>query len=233
MSWLKDVGNIFVAPSYTFNAIKNAGWKRSIAPFLILVILGAFSMGILQDLMQDVQYDKAIKNIEESTRIPDDQKSQFIETINDRMSNPQLWQILLGWLAGLLSYPIRVFITTLFVMIIGNTILGGSVKYGQLMIMTSYVYLISILEMIVKIPLMLSEWSIDIYTGLGLLGIGESGSFVNNFMAGFDLFGLWRIILLAIGMGIFYEKETKPFLWALLIYWVIQITLFAGLGMIF
>jgi len=196
MSWLKDAGNIFVAPSSTFNTIKNADWKRSIAPFIILILLGVI-------------------------------------IVNDRLANPKLWQVILGWSAGILSYPVRVFMMTLFVMIIGNTVLGGNVNYGKLMVMTAYVYVISILEMIVKIPLMLSKWSIEIYTGLGLLGFGESGSFINGFMAGFDLFGLWRIILLAIGMGILYENETKPFLWALLIYWVIQISVFAGLGMIF
>ena len=233
MSWLKDAGNIFVAPSSTFNTIKNADWKRSIAPFIILILLGVISMWLLQDLMQDVQYEKTIKSIEESTRIPDDQKDQYIEIVNDRLANPKLWQVILGWSAGILSYPVRVFMMTLFVMIIGNTVLGGNVNYGKLMVMTAYVYVISILEMVVKIPLMLSKWSIEIYTGLGLLGFGESGSFINGFMAGFDLFGLWRIILLAIGMGILYENETKPFLWALLIYWVIQISVFAGLGMIF
>jgi hypothetical protein len=233
MSWLKDVINIYFSPSATFEKIKDANWKQSIVPFVILILLGVVSVWLLQDLMQEVQFEEAVKRIEQNTRIPDEQKDQIMDDIRDRMADPAPWQVMLGWLAGSLSNPVRVFFMTLFVLIIGNTIMGGNAKYGQLLVMTAYVYMISILEMIVKIPLMLSKWSVEVYTGLGLLGIGESGSFINSFLAGFDLFGLWRIILLAMGMSFIYNKETKPFLWALLIYWVIQITVFAGLRIIF
>jgi hypothetical protein len=89
--------------------------------------------------------------------------------------------------------------------------------------------MLSILEMAVKTPLMLSKWSVDVYTGLGLLGIGEQGGFLHSFLTGFDIFALWRIILIAIGMGILYEKETKTFLWALLGYWILQISIIAGI----
>ena len=88
--------------------------------------------------------------------------------------------------------------------------------------------MIAILEAIVKIPLMLSKWSLEVYTGLGVLGIGEKGSFINSLLAGIDIFAIWRIVLIAIGMGIIYNKKTKSYIIAMLIAWFVLRLISAG-----
>lgn len=229
MSWLSNIVNVYLAPSKTFEAIKESSWKQSLVPFLVLVLLGLASMGFLQDLMQDVQYDETMKRIEESSRIPEEQKETVIARMQERFDNPSTLSKVTVWATVAISNPIRVLFMTVFVLLIGNTIFGGDLRYGRLLVMTSYVYMLSILELAVKTPLMLSKWSVEVYTGLGLLGIGEQGGFLHSFLAGFDIFALWRIILIAIGMGILYDKETKTFLGALLVYWILQIAVIAGL----
>ncbi len=233
MSWLSNIVNVFFAPSKTFEAIKGSGWKQSLVPLLVLVLLGLASMGFLQDLMQDVQYDETMKRIEESSRIPEEQKEAVIARMQERFDNPSTLSKVAVWGTVAISNPIRVLFMTVFVLLIGNTIFGGDLRYGRLLVMTSYVYMLSILELAVKTPLMLSKWSVEVYTGLGLLGIGEQGGFLHSFLAGFDIFALWRIILIAIGMGILYEKETKTFFWALLVFWVLQIAVTAGIRGVF
>jgi hypothetical protein len=229
MSWFGNIVNVYFAPSMTFEAIKDSTWKQGLVPLLVLVLLGLASMGFLQDLMKDIQYDETMKRIEESSRIPEEQKGAVIAQMQERFDNPSMVSKVVGWATVAISNPIRVLFMTVIVLLIGNTIFGGDVRYGRLLVMTSYVYMLSILEMAVKTPLMLSKWSVDVYTGLGLLGIGEQGGFLHSFLAGFDIFALWRIILIAIGMGILYEKETKTFLWALLGYWILQISIIAGI----
>ena len=66
--------------------------------------------------------------------------------------------------------------------------MGGSAKFGQLVNVSAWAYMIGILENIVKIPLMLSKWSLEVYTGLGVLDIGEKGTFINSFLNGIDIF---------------------------------------------
>ena len=90
--------------------------------------------------------------------------------------------------------------------------------------------MISILENIVKIPLMLSKWSLEVYTGLGVLGIGEKGSVINSLLAGIDIFAIWRIIIIAIGMGIIYNKKTQPYAVGMLIAWFVLKIIGAGLN---
>jgi hypothetical protein len=233
MSWLSNIVNVYFAPSKAFEAVKESSWKQALVPLLVLVLVGLASMVFLQDLMRDVQWDETVRRIEETSRIPEEQKEAVIAQVQERFDNPSTISTVIGWATVALSTPIRVLFMTVIVLLIGNTIFGGDVRYGRLLVMTSYVYMLSILELAVKTPLMLSKWSVEVYTGLGLLGIGERGEFLHGFLAGFDIFALWRIILIAIGMGILYEKETKTFVWALLVYWIVQIAVIAGIQGVF
>ena len=72
-----------------------------------------------------------------------------------------------------------------------------------------------------------------IFTGLGILGIGEQGEFLNSFFAGIDLFAFWRVFLVAVGIGILYNKSTKTALIAITLLWLFGLAIFAGLGSIF
>jgi hypothetical protein len=119
---------------------------------------------------------------------------------------------------------------TLIALLVGNTFMGGSAKYGQLLNITAWAFMINILETIVKIPLMLNKWTLEVYTGLGVLGIGEKGSFINSLLAGMDVFAIWRIILIAIGMGIIYNKKTQPYAVGMLIAWFVLKIIGAGLS---
>jgi len=110
---------------------------------------------------------------------------------------------------------------------------GEKTSYSQLLPYISYSYLVNVLETVIKIPLMLNKWSINVHTGLGLLNIGEDGTFINNFFAGMDLFAVWRIILIGIGLSIYFKKTAKPFIISISIYWILQLSISALLGSLF
>jgi hypothetical protein len=116
----------------------------------------------------------------------------------------------------------------LIALLLGNTFMGGSAKYNQLVNITAWAYMINILESLVKIPLMLNKWSLEVFTGLGVLGIGEKGSFINSLLAGIDIFAIWRVILIAIGMGIIYSKKSKQYLIVMLVAWFVLRLIGAG-----
>ena len=179
MSIISNIINTYIAPSKVFESVKDFEWKKALVPLLILVVLGVISYWVIQDLVAEVQYDAGLERIENSSRIPDDQKEEIIAKMESQMdSGPQK---LMAWVASGLGGPISVFFMALIALFVGNTFMGGSAKYGQLLNVTAWAFMINILESIVKIPLMLSKWSIEVYTGLGVLGIGEKGSFIQFF----------------------------------------------------
>ena len=217
MSILANVINSYTAPSKVFKAVKDFDWKKAIVPLLILAVLGVISYWVIQDLADDYGYEKAVSVIENMDRLTDEQKVEQIAKIEERMDGPQIS----SWISSGLGGPVTVFFMALIALLVGNTFMGGSAKYGQLLNVTAWVYMINILESLVKIPLMLNKWSLEVYTGLGVLGIGEKGSFINSLLAGIDIFAIWRIILIAIGMGIIYNKKTQPYAIGMLIAWFV------------
>ncbi len=229
MSILSNVINTYTAPDKVFKAVKDFNFKKALIPLLILAVVGVISFWTIQDLATEAGYDAAIERIESSSRIADDQKEEIIAKMDERMSGPNY----MGWIFSFLGNPISVFFMALVALIVGNTFMGGSAKYGQLVNITAWAYMVAILEAIVKIPLMLSKWSLEVYTGLGVLGIGEKGSFINSLFAGIDIFAIWRIVLIAIGMGIIYNKKTKPYIVAMIITWFVLRLIGAGFSSFF
>ena len=226
MSILANVINSYTAPSKVFEAVKDFDWKKAIVPLLILAVIGVLSFWAIQDLATEAGYDAAVERIQNNSRLSEEQKTEFYERIDDQMSGPQIT----GWIFSFLGNPITVFFMALIVLLVGNTFMGGSAKYGQILNITAWAYMINILESLVKIPLMLNKWSLEVYTGLGVLGIGEKGSFINSLLAGIDIFAIWRIILIAIGMGIIYNKKTQPYAVGMLIAWFVLKLIGAGLS---
>jgi hypothetical protein len=224
MSTLSNIINTYLAPAKVFEAVKDFNFKKALVPLLILAVVGVITYLPVQDLVAEFEYEKAVSYIENLDRLTDEQKVEQIEKIDERMSSPNY----MDWIFSFLGNPIVVFFMALVALIVGNTFMGGSAKYGQLVNITAWAYMISILENIVKIPLMLSKWSLEVYTGLGVLGIGEKGSFINSLFAGIDIFAIWRIVVIAIGMGIIYNKKTKPYMIAMLIAWFVLRLISAG-----
>lgn len=225
MSVIAKIINTFTTPGKVFEEVKDFEWKKALIPLLILAVVGVIAYLPIQNLSAEYGYDKTVNFLENSDRISDEAKAEAIQKAEESLDKPQVG----GYITAFIQTPIRVLFMALIALIIGNTFMGGGAKFGQMLNITAWAYMVNILESIIKVPLMLKKWTIEVYTGLGVLGIGEEGSFIYAFLNGFDLFAFWRIVLIAIGMGIIYSKKTKPYLIALLIFWVLMITVLAGI----
>ena len=234
MKYLALFINIFTDPIVSFQELKKINdWKTSFMPLIVLMFLGAVSLLLLKELYYDVQLEQSVKWIENSSQIPDDQKEDALKSVYESLENPRSFSILIMWLTNVFAGPLRIIMTTLIVLMIVKFFFGESTRYSNLLPYVSFSYLITVLETVIKIPLMINKWSIDVYTGLGLLDIGEKGTFINNLFAAMDLFSVWRIILIGIGLSVYYKKSAKPFIIAIFVYWLFQISIFAALGSLF
>ena len=202
MKYLALFINIFTDPIISFQELKKTNdWKTSFMPFIVLMVLGAVYYLLLHDLTPE-------QLTPHRSQIPD---AVFI-----------LIQLVI-----IIEGPLRILMTTLIVLLIVKLFFGESTSYSNLLPYVSFSYLVTVLESVIKIPLMLNKWSTEVYTGLGLLDIGEKGTFINNLFAAMDLFSVWRIILIGIGLSVYYKKSAKPFIIAIFIYWFVQINIFA------
>ena len=175
--------NTFTDPEYVFNELKEKNnWQTCAMPLVVLMVVGLISLVVLKDLYYDVQLEQSIEWIENSSQIPDEQKEEAVENVYESFENPGTVSLAIMWLSNILAGPLRVIFFTLIVLLIVKFFFGESANYSELLPYISYAYLVTVLETIVKTPLMLSKWSIEVYTGLGLLGIGEKGTFIYNLL---------------------------------------------------
>ncbi|NOZ74861.1 MAG: hypothetical protein GXO90_05710 [FCB group bacterium] len=241
MNLFSSIISLFIAPGEFFERFRDESELPDLPsqsslywpPVLVLALVGIVSMVFLKDLVRDVQFEQSVSRIENSSRIPEEKKEELMLDMKDRFDNPSTAITVITWGSSLLSLPVRAAFMALMALLIGNFIFGGQARFSTLFGLTAWSYFINIPELIVKIPLMLSKWSFEVYTGLGLLDIGESGSFIHTFLAGIDLFSLWRLILIAIGLGIVYRQGTGKYVGALLILWFLQLSITAGLSAAF
>ncbi|HPB01226.1 MAG TPA: hypothetical protein PLS75_07420, partial [Candidatus Marinimicrobia bacterium] len=89
--------------------------------------------------------------------------------------------------------------------------------------------LVDIIANAVKVPLMLSQQTVRIYTSPALF-LQDNSTFWFRFFANLDLFVLWKVILLGIGVGIITKVKTSKSIWTILICWIIYCLAVAGLG---
>ena len=234
MNFLVLFINTFTDPIVSFQEIKKKNnWKTSYMPLIVLMLLGAMGLLLLKDLYYDVQLEQSVKWIENSSQIPDDQKEDALKSIYESFENPKPFSMLIMWLTNIFAGPLRVIMMTLIVLMIIKVFFGLETNYLDLLPYVSYSYLVTVLETLIKVPLMLNKETIEVFTGLGLFEIGDKGTFINNLFAGMDLFSVWRIILIGIGLSVYYKKSAKPFIIAIFIYWLFQISIFAALGSLF
>ncbi len=231
---MNNLINVFLEPRDTFTSLQEQNnWKNAFLPIVIAAVVGFSSMAILGELLTEVQIEQTEKYIMGSSQIPDDQKEEILSESLENIMHPTSTMVFIGYVSSSLSTPVRIFMMSLIILLIGNFFFGGKSSYGTILVMTSYTYMIAVIESLIKIPLMVSQWRVDIHTGLGLLGLGEKGSFLYNFLVGMDLFAFWRVIVLAVGMSVLYRREVKPFMIALVIYWILQTTFFSFIGSLF
>lgn len=234
MILVKTILNVFLAPATAFSALKSSDSTRQRTwLLLILVLMGTANLFFLKDLFIDLQYDQTITRIENSERIPEEKKAEMLEDIQDRFENPSLMSKIIMWGSNAISFPLRVIFMSLIILLTGNFIFGGNQPFGSIVNLTALTYMVSIAELALKIPLMLSMETIEVHTGLGLLNIGEQGQFLYYFLAGIDFFAIWRLILLGLGAGILYNKKPGGFTAVLFGFWIVQLIISASLGVVF
>ena len=226
--------NTLTAPGETFDTIvKDYNWKNAMMPLSLIMGLAILSGIILSDQIADLQWEQIQESINNNANISEEQKQEILGSQYDRVYSKSGTSAVFTYVTMALSWPIRIVFWSLFTMLVGNLFLGGGAGFGRVFLVASFAYLPSALELIIKTPIQYITENLMIFTGLGVLGIGEQGEFLNTFLAGIDLFAFWRVYLMAIGFSFLYNKPTNSTLTILAGLWIFGLIIFAGMGAFF
>jgi hypothetical protein len=125
--------------------------------------------------------------------------------------------------AVLVFTPIILLIVSGILFAIFNAAMGGEASFKQLLAVVVHAGVISSLGQLFTAPLNLLRGAAGSATNLAvLLPMIDESSFLGRLLGTIDLFIVWYVIVLAIGLAVLYRRRTQP----------IAISLFAVYGVI-
>lgn len=215
--------NTFFEPKKVFESLKiKPTW---LIPFLIVTLLGIGSFYYTFPFIMAQQ----VERIQENEKIPEEQKELIIEKLTEK-DHPPLWQLALAPIGTLVSLVI----VAAVLFFVFNVLLGGDSAFRRIFSVYCYSSLIAIPAMIVKFPLIMMKENLNVQTSLALiLSVNEKDTFLYSVLSSFDIFTIWQVILVSMGLGVMYKYTTKKTFTAVLILWLIWILAKSGLSTLF
>ena len=219
MGFLTRIFGVFFEPKKVFSFLNNKpSWLFA---FLLILIIGAIIAEII--LPQSLLQQKEIfSNIPRFSSSP-----EMLEKMTEVTTGARISTIV----GEIIKTLIGLFLLTSLVYFFCNIILGGDSSYKRVLSVVTYTSFITVLGAILKTPLILAKNSADVQTSLALLM--PEGDFTKiRFMllSALDIFSIWQLILIAIGITVLYKFSMTKALVATIIGWLILVFLSIGLG---
>lgn len=222
MSAVGRIVGIYFSPRQTFEYLR--GKPKWLVPFILICLVAMISNFLARDIAINEQKERVLM----SDRIPEERKDEIIERIEGSAAGPQAY-------IQYAATPVVIFIIVVAVaalfLFFGNMLFGGQASFRQMLSMYAHAGVIALPAAIVKVPLMLSQQSLRVYTNLAiLLPADAEQTFLHRLLAKFDLFTVWEVILLIIGVSAVYRFSTGKASTIVLILWALWIVVSVTLG---
>ena len=184
---------VFYAPSETFEAVSE---QRSAADWLVPTFIVAAVIFFSTYLTSPIYVAEAMEQIREQT--PAEQPS--VEGTGDVIR-----------ISGLIAAPVMTFVMLFIgaaIYLLVGKLLGGLLGYGHCLALVAYTSLISILQHIVKTPLVLANETMNVQMGLGMFISEEARqSFGGHLLSLIDPFVVWMVVIAGLGLSIVGQIE--------------------------
>ncbi len=193
MSVVGRMLRVFYAPSETFEAVAE---QRSAADWLVPTIVVALAIFFSTYLTSPIYVAEAMEQMKQ--QMPAEQRGEMAGGDAIRIS---------GLIAAPVMTFVMLFIGAAIYLLVGK-LLGGLLGYGHCLALVAYTSLISILQHIVKTPLVLANETMNVQIGLGMFISEEARqSFGGHLLSLIDPFVVWMIVIAGLGLSIVGQIE--------------------------
>lgn len=192
MTFAAKIAGIFLDPHRTFVSLDKK--PDFLIPLIIIAVFATLFTYFAMPVISQFHMDEMMKRMAES-----DISAEQMQKITEA-----------GRTFGLVTPPIFVFIGAVIIsgllLFAGNIIIGGTQKFNKVLSIYSYSALIGVISYIVKLPLILSKNTLEVYTSPALFfPASTKDTMIFKIAALLDIFTIWQIIVISIGMGIIYK----------------------------
>lgn len=198
MNPLSRLINIFVAPQATMEAEKEKPmWY---IPLIIFLALTTVSAVMLKPVTVQLQHEKMVESMEKQG-MTQEQIDQALE----RVQNLSPLMIIAPQIVTQIFFFVIVAAVWSFV---GNVLIGSAVKFSQMLSITAYSWIVVVVGMLIKSPIILSKESINVHFSPAVL-LSDETTFLYKVLAQFDLFNIWCFFIVTIGMAVMTRRTAR------------------------
>ncbi len=185
----RGLAEVFYKPSAFFDQLKDHP-KVLIAYIVFAILLFGFFAATV-----DIIYEMQVNSPQFQAQMQGQEMTPQIEQI-------MKYQILIGGPVVVLLVPLIAAVLGLFW---GNFVFAGKARFKQLLSVMLYGEIINTVGMLVVLPMMLAKKSILVSLSLGVLAASQGpDSILYVALSKIDLFLIWEIIAIGIGLSIVY-----------------------------
>ncbi|MBN2010826.1 YIP1 family protein [candidate division KSB1 bacterium] len=201
MSVIQKIINVFVSPKQTFESIdRKPDW---VIPFVIILLVAIAFMILTMPVLGPIQMEKQRAKMEE--RGMSDQQIEQAMSIADK----PIMKII-GPVIGTITIIIIFLAISGIVMLVGNMSLGTKASFKKVFSAFTYTSLIGSLNQLLILPIMLNKNSAEVHFSLATFqSVDNADTLMYQFLKKIDLFAIWQIAVLGIGLAIIYRTTTK------------------------
>ncbi len=208
---------IFFSPRETMGVV--IARPRWLGMFLLTLLIGVGPMawfvttgpGRTATIDQNEKYMKVF-----SFAMSPEQMKEVQDQARDRIANVASWKLALqASLGALIFSPIVILVLAGLFYFVFKVIMGGEGRFKPVFAVVVYAGAITAVKSLLLAPLNYYRESLDSATSLGVLlgavtpGFDE-GSFIARLLGSIDLFTLWWVFVLAVGLAVLFKKKTAP-----------------------
>lgn len=206
--------------AYLFHDPRRA-WELPLRHSIWIVALVTLSISQLAQswLLRDLVFEQTRSNLERSERLPEEQREQILRSMEEAYDSPGgfVRQAVAGVAgAALVSYllPALVYLLGL------NFVLGARASFREIFAVTSFSHLILLVRDLIRIPLMLAKGSLYVFVSPAAFVDPENRTLV-WLLDRFDLFGLYRLLVVVLGLAIIARIAPKRALGPVVALWLL------------
>ncbi|MBN1540693.1 YIP1 family protein [candidate division KSB1 bacterium] len=220
MGILSRITNVFFSPAETFAAVRiRPAW---LIPMIFLVVVGALSSLVVQPIAMKEQTQRAVETMQDRG-MSQEQIDQAMEVMKTNPVARVMRHPAVGMIIALVVGPIALVIIAAVWLVVGKMMIGGQIVFPQTLGLVVYQSFIGLLGTCIKLPLVVVKQTVDIHFSIAAFldmdPKGFGGHFVYSLLSKIEIFSIWGIAVLAIGLAVLTQKPLNKVLpWVIAVY---------------
>ena len=217
---LARLAGVIFSPQATFaRIVARPRWVGALA--LVTLVTCALTFGLLStEVGQTAMLDQQVRQSEAFGRTITEQQYAQMERMQ-----PTMRYFVAG--SQLVFMPVVTLVVAGILYAIFNAVLGGSASFKQVAAIVAHSGAVTLLQQLFVAPLNYARESMSSATTLGVfVPFLDEGHFLARFLGVIDLFILWWLVVLAIGLSVLYRRQAASIFWSFMgVYVVIALVI--------